>query len=64
MSVDISRALAEINASADHKTKTEKYKSLLSDLVKAKDVAQLRTFIDHRILTLFNNQNKHIFETN
>lgn len=49
MSGDISRALAEINTSADHKTKTEKYKSLLTELVAAKNVAQLRIFIDHMV---------------
>lgn len=47
--MDISRALADINSSADHKTKTEKYKVLLGDLVKAKNVANLRTFIDHMV---------------
>lgn len=50
MSGDVSRALSEISSSADHKTKTEKYKVLLNDLVKTKDVAQLRIFIDHSIL--------------
>jgi hypothetical protein len=51
--MDITRALADINSSADHKTKTEKYKTLLGDLMKAKNVANLRAFIDHRIHFLF-----------
>lgn len=48
--MSITSALAEINASTDHKTKTEKYKALLTELVKGKNVANLRLFIDHSII--------------
>lgn len=48
--MDINRALGEINSSADHKTKTEKYKVLLGELVKARNVGHLKIFIDHSIL--------------
>lgn len=47
--MDVNKALADINLSTDHKTKTEKYKVLLIELVKAKNVQNLRTFIDHSI---------------
>jgi len=44
-----SKSLAEIAAIADHKTKTEKYKVLLTDLIAKKLPQNLHEFIDHMI---------------
>lgn len=43
------KVLVDIAAANDHKTKTEKYKTLLSELIASKSTHALKEFIDHMI---------------
>eukprot|EP01132_Coremiostelium_polycephalum_P002263 gene2263-2786_t len=45
--MDLQKVLDETSALNDHKVKTEKYKSILSQLIESKDLNQLKTFITH-----------------
>ncbi|KAM9979142.1 hypothetical protein ACTFIZ_000480 [Dictyostelium cf. discoideum] len=44
---NLKQILDETSALSDHKTKTEKYKSILQQLVESKQVAPLKVFITH-----------------
>jgi hypothetical protein len=44
---DSSKLFADIAASSDHKTKTDKYKALLDQFVDKKSVKDLKAFVDH-----------------
>jgi len=46
---DITKSLADISASTDHKTKNERYKQLLDKLSDAKDVKGLQAFVSHML---------------
>jgi len=47
--MSIASRIASIASQADHKTKAEKYKSLLTELIKQKSVPDLKQFVDHMI---------------
>jgi len=47
--VNTTQALADISSSADHRTKTERYQTLLKDLVKDQDANGLKQFVDHMV---------------
>lgn len=47
--MSITKTLADISVATDHKTKTEKYKVLLTELIARKTSQQLKEFIDHMI---------------
>jgi len=43
------KLFADIAASSDHKTKTDKYKALLDQFVDKKSVSDLKAFVDHML---------------
>jgi COP9 signalosome complex subunit 4 len=47
--MDITYSLEEIASSSDHKTKTEKYRALLDEIIDRRASSHLRAFIDHMI---------------
>ncbi|KYQ90987.1 proteasome component region PCI domain-containing protein [Tieghemostelium lacteum] len=44
---DIQRLLEETAALSDHKIKTEKYKSILTQLIESKDIPKIKVLINH-----------------
>eukprot|EP01111_Echinosteliopsis_oligospora_P004221 TRINITY_DN1672_c0_g1_i1.p1 TRINITY_DN1672_c0_g1~~TRINITY_DN1672_c0_g1_i1.p1 ORF type:complete len:399 (+),score=139.35 TRINITY_DN1672_c0_g1_i1:55-1251(+) len=47
--MDAAKIISDISASTDHKVKTERYKSLLSDLVSSGGASNLKLLINHMV---------------
>merc|ERR1719272_791375 len=46
---DIAATITELNSIGDHKTKLERYKAVLQDLVSKAAVPQLQAFVQHLV---------------